>query len=84
MSPRRLLLIPIAVCFASSSLLAATATDVLRRAEVANKQVSYRGTKVAAVYFGGNVRTAALKVVHLKPDKTRTNTILPSHSRGLL
>ncbi|OFX17845.1 MAG: hypothetical protein A2Z18_09905 [Armatimonadetes bacterium RBG_16_58_9] len=65
-------------------LLAASAQDVLRQAETADKYVSYRGLKTVNVYFGGRHADATLKVLHLKPDKTRAEYFSPILLAGII
>lgn len=84
MNSRRLLLAIIAATLAPAAVLAATATDVLRRAEVADRYVSYRGMKSATVSLGSRTATATLKVIHLKPDKTRTEYFAPAPLAGVI
>lgn len=72
------------VLLLSSGLFAASATDLLRRAEEADRNVSYRGMKTATVRFSGGVATAVLKVVHLKPDMTRTEYFSPGSLAGMI
>ena len=84
MKPGKLLAVVACVLIAPALVFGATAKDVLRRAEVADKHVSYRGMKVASVYFGNALAKATLKVVHLKPDKTRTEYFAPPPLTGII
>jgi outer membrane lipoprotein-sorting protein len=74
----------LAATFVPGAVLAASAIDVLERAEEAPRRVSYRGFKTATVYLKGCPTTAILKVVHLKPDKTRTEYFTPALLAGVI
>jgi len=65
-------------------LMAADPAELLRKAEMADKYVSYRGTKSAIVYFNGKMANSCMKVVHLKPDKTRTDFFSPAQLAGVI
>lgn len=84
MRPSRLLPFLIPLLLAPGALLGASAVDVLRKAQDSDKQTSYRGMKVATIRAGGGSTTATLKVVHLKPDKTRTEYFAPSALAGII
>lgn len=58
--------------------------EVVKQAQTANKRVSYRGMKEASLFFAGKFTTATLKVVHKKPDKTRTDFITPDSIAGVI
>lgn len=81
--PKLLSMLAVAVCVRGIAF-AATAAEVLKRAEVADRYVSYRGMKLATVQFGRDATRATLKVVHLKPDKTRTEYFAPSLLAGVV
>lgn len=70
--------------FSPSMLLGATATDVINRAGVAEKCVDYRGMKTATIYHNGRLTTSTYKVVHLRPDKTRTEFFTPDDIAGII
>lgn len=74
----------ITLVIAPQLLLGATAIDILKRAQDAEEYVSYRGTKIATVFFGGRFAESFIKVVHLKPDKTRTEYFSPSRLAGII
>jgi outer membrane lipoprotein-sorting protein len=74
----------IVAILAPAAVFSATATDVLRRAEVADRYVSYRGVKSATVSLGCRTATAILKTIHLKPDKTRTEYFSPAPLAGVI
>ncbi len=57
---------------------------MVRRAESATKSVSYRGKKVATVYFGGKHTTSTLRVVHKNSGKTRTDFYTPRAIAGIV
>lgn len=88
MSGKKLLLILIltliAVFVISASVFGASAIDVLRRSEDADKHVSYRGLKTVNVYFAGRSAVSTLKVIHLKPNKTRTEYFTPVQLAGTI
>ncbi len=74
----------IALTYSPAVVFAASAAEVLKRAEVADKYVSYRGFKTATVHLGACCATATIKVVHLKPDKTRTQYFSPPLLAGVI
>lgn len=80
----RLITTFLATMLVPGAVLAASALEVLERAEEAPRRVSYRGFKTATVYLRGDPTTAVLKVVHLKPDKTRTEYFTPSLLAGVV
>lgn len=80
----KLLLSIVSILFVPAALYAANASDVLKRAEVADQYVSYRGMKVATLHLGRKPATASLKVVHLKPDMTRTEYFSPEPLAGIV
>ena len=84
MKATRLVSVMIAVLFAPTVLLAIGPKEVLRRAQDADKHVSYRGLKTVKVYFGGRFAHSTVKVVHLKPDKTRTEYFSPQALAGII
>jgi len=84
MSLTRSLALSVALLHAPSVLFAATAEELLKRAEVADKHVSYRGLKTASVRVGNSSTTATIKIVHLKPDKTRTQYFAPPLLAGVI
>ena len=61
---------------------APAAAEVLRRSEAADRFVSYRGMKIVKFYVP-SVQTVKLKVVHLKPDETRTDYFAPPALAGV-
>ena len=84
MKPAKLLPALTSILLAPAIVFGATAKEVVQRAEVADRYVSYRGMKVASVYFGSALAKATLKVVHLKPDKTRTEYFAPPALAGII
>ena len=84
MSPRRIIIWLLLLLVLPSGLLAAGAREVLQRAQLADKHVSYRGLKLAAFRFADGMITSTLKVVHLKPDKTRTDYFTPAELAGVV
>lgn len=63
---------------------AADAVELFQRSQAAEKHVSYRGMKVATLCCGDNATKALFKVVHLKPDKTRTEYFAPAMLGGVI
>jgi negative regulator of sigma E activity len=61
-----------------------TASDIARRAQVADKHVSYRGMKTAEVAVGRKTVSSAMKVTHMKPDMTRTQYFSPAALAGVV
>jgi outer membrane lipoprotein-sorting protein len=84
MKTRKLLQVVFSVALLPTTLFGANAVDVLRKAEVSDKYVSYRGIKVAIVGFAGGQAISTLKVIHLKPDKTRTEYFAPAALEGII
>jgi len=84
MNPKKLLALAVPLLLAPTVLMGANVAEVLRKAEAADKHVSYRGTKTATVCFDGRSATATLKVIHLKPDKTRTQYFAPTALAGII
>ena len=74
----------LAACIAPAAALAGDPSELLRKAEAADRNVSYRGMKAASFYFAGHMGHAALKIVHLKPDKTRTEYFSPKILAGIV
>ena len=63
---------------------AAGVAEILQRAESAEQSVSYRGMKKANISVRGGLATSIYKVVHLKPDKTRTEYFTPDPLAGVI
>lgn len=68
----------------SGALLGANAVDLLRQSEAADRHVTYRGMKLVNVSHGGTTSASTLKVVHLLPDKTRTEYFSPAALAGVI
>jgi negative regulator of sigma E activity len=62
----------------------ATPADVLRKAAEADKHVDYRGMKTATIAFGHGTAVATMKVIHLRPDMTRTIYFTPDVLAGIV
>ena len=77
-----ILIIYLAVLLIPSIAFGANAVEVLRRSKDADKYVSYRGLKIVNVYFSGRSAASTLKVIHLKPNKTRTEYFTPVQLAG--
>jgi len=84
MISRQLKLALVALLFAGPGVFGATPGDLLRRAEEADKHVDYRGIKTVTVAFGGENAVVRMKVVHLKPDRTRTVYFAPALLAGII
>ena len=65
-------------------LLALRAEDLLKQSQDVDKRVSYRGLKTVNVYFAHDLTSAAIKVLHLKPNKTRTEYFAPPLLAGII
>lgn len=74
----------LSVCLLPIAVLASDPGELLRKAAAADKNVSYRGMKTASFYFAGHMVHAEMKVVHLKPDKTRTEYFTPRILSGIV
>lgn len=84
MSIKRLIAIaPILIAIAADAFCA-NANDIIRRAEVAGRFVSYRGTKVTSIYFGGDYVESTLKIIHKMPNLTRMEFFTPTPMTGFL
>ncbi len=84
MKPAKLIVVSACILITPAVVFGTTAKDVLRRAEAADRHVSYRGMKIASVYFGNTLAKATVKVVHLRPDKTRTEYFSPPPLAGII
>lgn len=84
MNAKKLLCGLLPILLAPVCVFGASATDLMRRAQDADKYVSYRGFKIATVHFAGGMTHASLKVVHLKPDETRTEYYTPNALAGII
>lgn len=56
--------------------------EIVRRAQACDRYVSYRGTKVVRIERDERTTEMSLKVIHLKPDKTRTEYFSPEILAG--
>ncbi|MHB9038021.1 MAG: sigma-E factor regulatory protein RseB domain-containing protein [Armatimonadota bacterium] len=84
MTHKKCLLVLILMLFAPAIAFAANVGELLKKAEVADKHVSYRGMKVASFCFAGEQTSARFKVVHLVPDQTRTEYYSPDVLSGMI
>jgi len=84
MIAKKLILSIIIMALAPSSLFAANATDILHRAETADQYINYRGKKTASVLYDKKTVSAVIKVVHTKPDNTRTEYYSPAPLAGIV
>lgn len=84
MKAQRFLFTVASVTLVPMALMAASATDVLQKAQEADRHVSYRGMKTAVIYTSRSPITSTLKVVHLKPDLTRTEYFTPAALAGII
>lgn len=69
---------------AATASHALDATDLIRNNEAAEHYVSYRGLKYADISVGGRTTRAHFKIVHLKPDSTRTEYFDPKELSGII
>ncbi|MCX8053004.1 MAG: MucB/RseB C-terminal domain-containing protein [Armatimonadetes bacterium] len=74
----------LALAVVGASAFGASPAELLRRSEEADKRVSYRGIKKATLAFGDRVTVAMMKVIHLKPDLTRTIYFSPAAMAGIV
>lgn len=75
----------VVLLLACSSAFGKSVHDILDLAEEAERRLSYRGIKQALVHLSiGKAVSAKMKVVHLKPDKTRTEYLTPSALAGIV
>ncbi len=58
--------------------------DLLKRAANADKHVDYRGKKTATITFGRGSAHVVMKVIHLRPDMTRTEYFSPDALAGMI
>lgn len=79
-----LLVTVICLWFLAAPSLANDAVDVFRKSQVSDKYVNYRGMKTATLCCGNGETTAVFKVVHLRPDKTRTEYFAPALLSGII
>ena len=84
MKLKNIIYILLAVIIMPSVLFGADARDVMRRAESADKRLNYRGIKITTVNFESGSVTSKLKVVHLRPNLTRTEYYTPSALAGIV
>jgi outer membrane lipoprotein-sorting protein len=73
-----------AVLLASASAPAADLVDFIRKAESANRHVSYRGVKWTNLHVAGQVVRSNYKVLHQKPNNTRIDYYRPSELSGII
>lgn len=81
---RKLTLVLICALSVASAVYAANGADIARRAQDADKYVSYRGLKTACVCLEGRCITSAIKVVHMIPDLTRKEYFSPAALAGII
>ncbi|MEN6373051.1 MAG: MucB/RseB C-terminal domain-containing protein [Armatimonadota bacterium] len=58
--------------------------DLLKKSEAAEQNISYRGLKFADINIGRRVIRAHFKIVHKKPNCTRTEYFRPSELAGIV
>lgn len=82
---RRSLLLKIGLlCLLPAAALATDAVDLFQRSQASDKTVSYRGMKAVTLRCDKGLTKALFKVVHLKPDKTRTEYFAPAMLGGMI
>lgn len=84
MISRRSIPIMAVLALTGAGVLAASATDVIERAQTADDRVSYRGMKTATIYSRRGVVESSMKVLHLRPNLTRTEYYTPSALAGII
>ena len=67
---------------ATTGALAATPAELLLRSEEADKHVDYRGIKNVTLVLGEQTTVATVKVLHLKPNLTRSVYFSPAELAG--
>jgi len=58
--------------------------ELLKKSEAAERNISYRGLKFADITVGKRTIRAHFKIVHRKPDHTRTEYFQPSELAGII
>lgn len=66
------------------TVLGASAIDIARRAQDADKLVSYRGTKAVCVTVNGKTACSLIKIIHARPDLTRKEYFSPCACSGMI
>ncbi len=79
---RTLLVLIIALMSLAVLCAADSAVEIARRAQNAEKAVSYRGTKSIYVIINNKTSASKVKIVHRKPDMTRREFYSPSQCAG--
>ena len=78
------LLFVILALLTTSPVFSSDVKELLHKAEIAERYISYRGMKVVTFDFGGKQTTAKFKLLHLMPDKTRTEFYMPDALSGII
>ena len=82
---RRMLWLLVCVLIAPSTLSAAdSAIEIVRKAQVADKYISYSGSKAIRVMVNGKSTVSTVKIVHQRPDLTRKEFLSPSFCNGAI
>lgn len=68
----------------ATPILASDPLSLIRKSEAAEDSASYRGLKYADVVVGNKTIRAQFKIVHLKPNRTRTQYFAPSELNGIV
>ncbi len=85
MNTNKALLILTILLVSSAALHAAdSAVEIARRAQNAEKMISYRGTKSIHVTINNKTCASTVKIVHKKPDMTRREFFSPSQCAGVV
>jgi outer membrane lipoprotein-sorting protein len=82
-TPKTILKIGV-LCLLPAAVLGADAVELFQRSQASEKRVSYRGMKVATLCSGNGSTKALFKVVHMKPDMTRTEYFAPAMLGGVV
>ncbi|MGI6296180.1 MAG: sigma-E factor regulatory protein RseB domain-containing protein [Armatimonadota bacterium] len=80
--PKTLLILIIALLFPTALCANDLAVEIARRAQNAEKTVSYRGIKSVYVTINEKTSASTVKIVHKKPDLTRREFFSPSQCAG--
>ncbi len=78
----KLAIMVLCAAVARSVAFGATAAEIVERSHEAEKHVNYRGVKNACIWMNGAPTSSVVKIVHMKPDKTRKEYFSPRPVAG--
>ena len=88
MEPARLMLAAALIVLLGPALAmpnqAQAPPDLVRKSLSAERSVSYRGIKYADIWLGGRIIRAHFKILHQKPNRTRTEYFAPPELSGIV